>query len=186
MKAVMRRRDRRGFTLAETLLAVMILLMVSSIVATGIPVAKNVYEKVVLSANSETTLSTAVMALRNELGTARDISKINVNGQQGLLYFRSETGYYSIIYNDPDEGIILKKGVTDQGAEIENVTIQPERLIRENTATKYQVRFGSIDYEKPDSQVIVKNLQVVKNGSVLAEIDFPLRFRVIAGSGKGS
>ena len=184
MKAVMRRRDRRGFTLAETLLAVMILLMVSSIVATGIPVAKNVYEKVVLSANSETTLSTAVMALRNELGTARDISKITVNGQQGLLYFRSETGYYSIIYNDPDEGIILKKGVTDQGAEIENVTIQPERLIRENTATKYQVRFDSIDYS--DSQVIVYNLQVVKNGSVLAEIGLPLRFRVIAGSGKDS
>ena len=40
-------RSNDAFTLAETLLAILILLMVSAIVAAGIPVAKNAYEKVV-------------------------------------------------------------------------------------------------------------------------------------------
>ena len=50
----------KAFTLAETLLAVLILLMVSTIVATGIPVARNAYEKVVLASNAEVLLSTTI------------------------------------------------------------------------------------------------------------------------------
>ena len=66
-------KSRAGFTLAETLLAVAILMLVSVIVATGIPVARKAYEKVVLSSNAETMLTTAISSLRNELGTAAEI-----------------------------------------------------------------------------------------------------------------
>ena len=62
-----------AFTLAETLLAVLILLLVSGIVAGGVPAARNAYEKVMLESNSEVLLSTTVTALRNELGTAAEI-----------------------------------------------------------------------------------------------------------------
>lgn len=65
--------NKSGFSLAEMLMAVLILLMVSSIVATGIPVVKNAYEKVVLASNAEVLLSTAISSLRNELGTAQSI-----------------------------------------------------------------------------------------------------------------
>ena len=65
-------RDAHGFTLAETLLAVLILLMVSGIVAAGIPVAKKAYEKVVLAADAQLLLSTTVAELRDEIGTAWD------------------------------------------------------------------------------------------------------------------
>lgn len=66
--------SNRGFTLAETLLAVLILLLVSTIVATGIPAARNAYEKVVLASNAEVLLSTSISSLRNELGTAKILS----------------------------------------------------------------------------------------------------------------
>ena len=66
--------NKSGFTLAETLLAVLILLLVSAIVATGIPSAKNAYEKVVLASNAEVLLSTTISSLRNELGTAQDVT----------------------------------------------------------------------------------------------------------------
>lgn len=81
-------RDRRGFTLAETLLAVLILLLVSVIVATGIPAAKNAYYKVVLGANAQSLLSTTATALRNELGTAWDVE---VSGKD-VSYYKADSG----------------------------------------------------------------------------------------------
>ncbi|MDO4803707.1 MAG: type II secretion system protein [Lachnospiraceae bacterium] len=65
--------NKSGFTIAETLAAVLIMLMAASIVASGVPVAKNAYEKVVLASNAEVLLSTTISALRNELGTAKDV-----------------------------------------------------------------------------------------------------------------
>ena len=82
-----------GFTLAETLLAVLILLMVSSIVAAGIPSARRAYEKVVLASNAEVLLSTTVSMLRNELGTAMDVK---ANGSE-ITYYNTARGATSKI-----------------------------------------------------------------------------------------
>ena len=60
-KAKSKLKDSRGFSLAETLLAVLILLLVSVVVATGMPAVTNAYNKVVLGANAKTMLSTAVI-----------------------------------------------------------------------------------------------------------------------------
>ncbi|MBQ9038395.1 MAG: type II secretion system protein [Oscillospiraceae bacterium] len=68
-----RLKSKSGFTLAETLLAVLILMLVSLIVANGMPTVRNVYNNVIVGANAQMLLSTSVTALRNELGTARDI-----------------------------------------------------------------------------------------------------------------
>ena len=81
-------KNRGGFTLAETLLAVTILLLVSAIVATGMPAAKNAYEKVVLASNAEVLLSTAASALRDELGTAWNVQTKGT----GITYFSASTG----------------------------------------------------------------------------------------------
>jgi len=81
-------KSQAGFTLAETLLAVLILLLVSTIVATGMPVARTAYEKVVLTSNADTLLATAVSALRNELGTAWKVESI----ENGVTYFSASTG----------------------------------------------------------------------------------------------
>ena len=59
MKRKRKLRSNKGFTLAETLLAVLILLLVSTIVATGIPAARNAYEKVVEASNAQAVLATA-------------------------------------------------------------------------------------------------------------------------------
>ena len=46
-------KNQSGFTLAETLLTVLILLLVSGIVATGMPAVQTAYEKIVISANAQ-------------------------------------------------------------------------------------------------------------------------------------
>lgn len=73
MKQRIVKKNRGGFTLAETLIAVLILLMVSGIVAAGIPAAKEALTKAVDASHSQLLLSTTMTALRNELGSARSI-----------------------------------------------------------------------------------------------------------------
>ena len=88
-------KNRQGFSLAETLLAVMILLMVSAVVAAGIPAAKNAYENVVLASNAEVLLSTAVSSLRNELGMAQDVKSSDA---KTLTYYNAARGSSSKLY----------------------------------------------------------------------------------------
>lgn len=129
MKPRQKKRDAKGFTLAETLMAVLILLMVSGIVAAGIPVAKNAYQKVILSANAQTMLSTAVNALRDEIGTAWDVRVDDVVGKTAagtfITYNSANTGARSKLFkDDANDGIIMLNenaalaalGVADQAA----------------------------------------------------------------------
>ena len=71
------RRGRAGFTLAETLITVLIVVMVAGVLAAGVPAAVNAYNNVVDSANAETLIGTTVTLLRSELGMASDISVEN-------------------------------------------------------------------------------------------------------------
>lgn len=91
-----------GFTIAETLLSVLILLMCSSIVAMGVPVAKSAYEKVVLVSNAEVLLSTAISTLRNELGTAQEVEIMRAQSGEAentvIAYYSSEREILSRIY----------------------------------------------------------------------------------------
>ena len=148
--------NRKGFTLAETLLAVLILLMVSQIVATGIPVAKNAYEKVVLASNAEVLLSTAVTTLRNELGTAREIKVSDT--QTEVTYLNADRGNMAKIamedssakihrYYDEDTGI-------DSGA---------EPLISTKRATEgLYVTFKSVSYDAKNRVVTFEKVSVSK------------------------
>ncbi len=119
--------NRAGFTLAETLLAVLILLLVSVIVATGIPVAKNAYEKVVLGANAQVLLSTTISALRDELGFARN--PVVEADSVTITYYNAETGIKSQIAKDGDGKIVLKR------AKGTMATMDPRPLVSDAAAT---------------------------------------------------
>ena len=67
------KESRAGFTLAETLICVLILLMVSAIVGAAMPSAANAYKNVVDAANAQVLLSTTLTALRDEFSTAKQV-----------------------------------------------------------------------------------------------------------------
>ena len=124
-------KAKSGFTLAETLLAVLILLLVSTIVANGIPVARNVYNNVIVGANAQMLLSTAVTALRNELGTAQDVN-VSMNNTD-ITYYKPSIGAYSKLSVN-DEGIQLLDYVNKADGKPLNVCGKtgermPERLV---------------------------------------------------------
>ena len=133
-------KSKRGFTLGETLLAVLILLMVSTIVASGIPSAKNAYEKVVLASNAEVLLSTTISSLRNELSTAKNIV---IDGTT-ITYFNETRGSTSMIYlnaNSPNT-IMLQRYVETDGLGINST---PVRLVSESASTNdLYVTYGPV------------------------------------------
>lgn len=89
-----------AFTLAEALVAILILLMVTSVVAAGIPAARRAYENVVTASNAELVLSTTISALRNELGMATDIT-IETDKTTILYYSQTNASLSKIcLYDD--------------------------------------------------------------------------------------
>ncbi len=99
MRAILKKckRNRSGFTMAETLIAILILLMVSAIVAGAIPTASNVYARTVDTANAQVLLSTVITALRDELGTA-----VSVEDPDGTTidYVNGNDGYRRLVIQE--------------------------------------------------------------------------------------
>ena len=133
-----------GFTLVETLLAIMILLMVSAVVATGIPAAKNAYEKVVLASDAEVLLSTTISTLRNELGTSQAVD--TTEAQTG-----AETGT-TITYYNPSRGATSR-------IYVEGDTIKFQRYYFDSSAY-------SMDYDVPDPEQLISSAAITDNLSV--------------------
>ena len=92
-------RQKMGFSIAELLVAILILSMVSTVVAGGIPVARDAYNKITVAANAQVLLSTAIYSLRSELGVAMDVKHVSdtsvvfnsgKNGHKTRIYLKKE------------------------------------------------------------------------------------------------
>ena len=90
-------RYRKGFSLAETLVALLIVLLAASVVAAGMPAARDAYYKVQESANAQVFLSTTLTALRKELSTA---TNIQVDSDKKLLKYDNPVTGESVISFD--------------------------------------------------------------------------------------
>lgn len=90
-----------GFTLTEMLVTTLILAMVSTLMATGIPVAIDTYQKVVKTSNAQLALSTTVSMIKNELGLATDV-QVEGTGSAAKIYYYSLNEGCWISINNPD------------------------------------------------------------------------------------
>lgn len=141
-------KSRSAFTLAETLVAILIMLMVSSVVATGIPAARRAYESVEMAANSELLLSSTISTLRNELSLAKDI-KIEGTDKTSVSYLNPTTGTMSRIYMDKSD-VNDKKIMYKMNAAVDGISTgdgeEATRLMSNALTTKVgiEVTFDSI------------------------------------------
>ena len=166
--------SKKGFTIAEMLVAIIILLMVSSIVATGIPVAREAYERVVLTSNAEVLMSTAITALRNELGTAKDIE---ADGSQ-IVYYNSARGSTSKIFT-ADSDIKIQRYFSDTGlSQNSDITKLLMHLEDENVnkdLSNYHVIFSGIAYDKTKGVIKVTDLTVYHKTRSLLKRNISIR-----------
>ena len=175
MKRIFRKlNNRAGFTLAETLIAILILLMVSSVVAGGVPAASNAYYKAVDGANAQVLLSTAATALRDELATARDIKQ---SGPDGLTYYNRDDGRKSKIYLK-GQTIWVVEYVESVEAGVEEAELERQLVSGKASTERLKVIYGTITYEETTGLVQVKKLQVARDGTPILTQD--LTIRVIA------
>lgn len=66
--------SKNGYSLAELLIAILILLLVSGVVAAGVPTAIRVYERVTEAANAQAYLTTTTTSLRDILDLSEETS----------------------------------------------------------------------------------------------------------------
>ncbi len=165
-------KNRSGFTLAETLLAVVIVLMVATIVAAGVPTAANTYTKVIDSANAQALLSTTMARLRDELGTATDISfdgttitYTNGSGSPTKIYLGGTTAG-ATAGNDESSGIYIQEyvGIAEDEEEYKHLLVSDAASNRNLHAT-----FESAAYS--GGVITITNLAVKKEDNTLAEVD---------------
>ena len=130
MKLTGREKNRKkksrtsGFTLAETLMVVLIVSILSAAVAGGTIVVINAYVKITLKANAQTVLSTTVTALESEFPYASDVGREAENpsflsGVSGVrVSFQSDPGSNIYIHYTSDsltdQPLLTEKTVTDE------------------------------------------------------------------------
>lgn len=160
-------KNRKGFTIAETLMAMLILLLMSALVAGGIPVAARVYTKAVDAANAQVFLSTTVTELRYTLCGAHDF-EVETNSETKKIYFSDDTYGKMMIENhsnDNDHGLVLNYITTDK-----TVTLS-RQLVSMQAATKnLSITYDNV--EVADGKIKFSGLKVKdKNENVLASLD---------------
>ena len=182
MKAKQKLNNRKGFTLTEMLAAMLILLMVSSIVAAGIPVAKNAYDKAVDAANAHVLLSTAVNALRNELDKADEIEISAEAGADGkvLTFYSERTNAKSKIYLDATSKEIMLQEYVGFEDYTDGVSVPERRLVtRQASTSDLYVTYESVAYA--NGLVTVTGLAVKNASRTVTTLD-SLVIRVITAA----
>ncbi len=183
------RRSKAGFTLAELMLTVMILLLVALVSATGISTAVQVYRRAVDKANAPVLLSTAVSELRNKLSTAVEIE--SCSGTE--VTFRSSTTKKTTLSQD-DDGINiidyqteLTGSGTDLGAASSSVrSLIPPLFANQSRQKDIKVSWTNIALVTDSNNVVtgvtVTGLKVTagEDEETKAELEDPLFIKLIA------
>ena len=175
--------SRAGFSLTELLVAVLILGMVSSVVAGGIPVARDAYNKVTVTANAQVLLSTAITSLRNQLGTASDVK---ITGTE-LNYYNSGTGVNSRIYkSSSDPQVIMIQEYLAGGVVKDADKVGKERQLVSDAASNKDlfVTYDSVSRPEGSDLIVFKNISVRKKnetGKSIVSLD-ELNIRVVKGN----
>ena len=189
MNSLIRRfLNKSGFTLAETLMAILILLLVSSVIAAGIPAAVSAYTKAVDAASAQTLLSTTVNALRNELSAAWSVEPKN----NTLYYYKTSTGAKTKLYkgtegstNTPtilvQDYVSYDNSATTQQRAGENRTLHKlvpdKKTTGDSDSKKMGITYDSVSFAsdgedgEDKSLLVFTNVQVKKGDTVLAQIE---------------
>gem|GEM_PF-1234797 len=182
------RKSRAGFTLAETLICVLILLMVSAIVGAAIPSAANAYKNAVDAANAQVLLSTTLTALRDEFSTAKQVQW--TSGENTVTIYNGKGVREITAYGEGDTppsgadapGVWVradKEYDPQTGVEFEEV---PTLLVSAVAATSDMYVVFSISSISDDGVIMLENVQVLKSidgktDPVLAEQEtYSIRF----------
>ena len=147
--------NQSGFSLAETLVALLVLTLVSVMMVNGIRLAVREQRKITDKANAQILLSTTVTELRSRLMNAYDISVSE--GENEISFSDWSTKNRLIIVSEPD-GIRISYGD------------EKKLLVTSEAASKDMHVECSFAYDG-SGLISIKEIKVKKEGNVLAELE---------------
>ena len=162
MRMIRNIKNRNGFSIAELLVAILILSMVSTVVAGGIPVARDAYNNITVAANAEVLLSTAIYSLRGELWNAQEI---NVSDTKIEFRNRKNGLKTEIFVSDPDSDDNKNKKIMIQEyfrKESMDEPEEPRELIPGLSKDNLYASYSRIYYEEGEGVVTIEGLTVKK------------------------
>lgn len=184
-----------GFTLAETLMAVLIMLLVASVVAAGIPAAAQAYRNAVDGANAQVLISSTVNALRSELSTAWSVTVEVEEVEEDKIvyvfyYYSSRTGAKTKLYNDGDTIKVQDYVQYDDNSKAQEdpntkKAVPPRDLVPEamrkktkNADLKYSLSFDNPSLSS-DSDIVSFEKITVMDGEEKTIAELPLSIRLL-------
>ncbi len=166
MEMKKRCKDRRGFTIGEMMMAVLILVIITGLVAGGLPLAGRVYKQVVDSANAQLLLGSTMTLLRDELETAKSVpAQDETNQIHQIQYTSTSTGYTTIFWTTEkaDDGICIAPYQTDGYA---GTTYNRPLVSRAGANRNLHTEFTSWSYA--DGVFTITGLVVKRGDTILA------------------
>lgn len=178
---------KKGFTLIELLATTLILVLIASSLAVGIPAALNAYEKVTATAEATALLSTLSQSLTDELRYATDIKVLSKN-DPALTSFTSTVYGRGIRPSNADDGtpqdgkIQMVSTLMLPGAEVPTTTTYP--LLSESVYTrslKSRILNNTITYSNNVFSLTLQiylpanTINTINEEAVLAETELKVR-----------
>ena len=163
-------KSNSGFTLAETIIAVGLVLIVSGMLVTGLPRAMTAYQNIVDSADAHTLISTTMIELRDKLVFARNLE---IQSDNKTIHFIGNDGReYSLDHTD--NGLQL----TDMSPlEVGRVTSIKDstRLLVSNSASsgKLIAKYDTVTYDQAGKYLSFINLQVCRKSEDKCMVTVP-------------
>lgn len=175
-------KGKSGFTLAEMMITMLILLMMTTVVAVGMPNAVNAYRRAIDAANAQVLLSDTVMRLRSELAVAASVGPASTPAPAGdpadpvtdptdeilLSYTSGNSGWTYELKNSKDGIVIVGRFEEAEGTDKAkgNGVVQllvPAKLSGAvANGKKLITNCGSISYNKTDGMFTITKLIVAK------------------------
>ena len=191
MRMIRNIKNRNGFSIAELLVAILILSMVSTVVAGGIPVARDAYNNITVAANAEVLLSTAIYSLRGELWNAQEINVPDTNTKiesdpNTIIEFRNrKNGFKTEIFvSDPDSDgnkkIMIQEYIPEDSMDAATKPKPREReLIPGISKDNLYASYSRIYYEEGEGVVTIEGLTVKKKGEPCGVKEIKLVIKVL-------
>ena len=158
MKMLKGKLNNKGFTLVEMLAVLFILGVLTALMAMIMPVAAKTFFNVVDSANSQVLLSTTITELRDELGTATNIT-VSLDRKK-ITYLSANTGNMSTISSKAENGNV-KEGIYIEGGTEGTAEADNNMLVTRAAATyKLTIVCDSFAYDESTGIITINNLDV--------------------------
>ncbi len=161
--------NKKGFTISETLVSLLILALVITLTGGGIVVVKNAYERVTMRANAQTLLSTTMTKVGNELRYAEDIdtSSADADGKVDTPAFTNgKTNLKMIFANDSSKGIVERYNYGTKH--------QDMQILSDKTMTDGLVSSIKYTYDK-NKKLFSATITVSKNSGMVYEQTIKVR-----------